>query len=156
MLLVLENVRKSYGKFVALKGLTFSFTPGAIGLLGPNGAGKSTLLKVLLGLLPYEGSAQILGLDPSRQSTAIRATLGYMPEKDSFVANLNAVEFCTYAGELSGLPRADAVQRAHASLEYVGLGDKRYQNVEAYSDGAKAAREIGASARARSASAASR
>src|SRR4051812_11766606 len=93
-----------------------------IGLLGPNGAGKSTLLRALLGLLPFDGAATVLGYDARSDATKIRGRIGYMPERDSSIGNLNAVEFCTFAAELSGLPHTDAVQRAHAALEYVGLG----------------------------------
>jgi ABC-2 type transport system ATP-binding protein len=50
---------------------------------------------------------------------------------------MTAVELCVYAGELSGLPRAAAMQRAHAALYHVGLEDKRYLKVESYSTGLK-------------------
>jgi ABC-2 type transport system ATP-binding protein len=60
-----------------------------------------------------------------------------MPEMDSYLADLTAVELCTYAGELSGLPRNEAMQRAHAALYYAGLEEKRYLKVEGYSTGMK-------------------
>ena len=50
---------------------------------------------------------------------------------------MNAVSFVAYCGELAGLPRADAMQRAHEVLFYVGLGEARYRNVETYSTGMK-------------------
>jgi ABC-2 type transport system ATP-binding protein len=56
---------------------------------------------------------------------------------DSYLAGMNAVEMCTYAGELGGLPRSEAMQRAHEALYYAGLEDKRYQKVDAYSTGQK-------------------
>ena len=60
-----------------------------------------------------------------------------MPESDAQIPGMNAVTFVAYCGELSGLPAADAMQRAHEVLFYVGLGEARYRNVETYSTGMK-------------------
>jgi ABC-2 type transport system ATP-binding protein len=60
-----------------------------------------------------------------------------MPENDGHIPGMNAVSFVAYCAELSGLPRADAMQRAHEVLFYVGLGEARYRNVETYSTGMK-------------------
>jgi ABC-2 type transport system ATP-binding protein len=136
-LIALRGVSKRYGPIAALRGVDAQVQGRIIGLLGPNGAGKSTLLKALLGLVPYEGEARVLGLSPARQGEAIRDRVGYMPESDAFLAGMNAVELCTYAAELSGLPRAEAMQRAHAALYYAGLDEKRYQDLEGYSTGMK-------------------
>jgi ABC-2 type transport system ATP-binding protein len=133
----LRHVTKSYGRHQALRGVTLTMPLGSIGLLGPNGAGKSTLLKSMLGLLPFDGTATVLGRDPKREAAALRARVGYMPERDCYLPGMNAVEFCSYAAELSGLPRAEAMQRAHATLEFCGLGDKRYQKIDGYSTGQK-------------------
>ena len=137
VLLELRGVRKSYGSVRALAGVTASIGGEVIGLLGPNGAGKSTLLKCMLGLTPHEGEARVLGLSSASESFRIRDRVGYMPEMDSYLADLTAVELCTYAGELSGLPRNEAMQRAHAALYYAGLEEKRYLKVEGYSTGMK-------------------
>src|SRR5260370_41010284 len=50
---------------------------------------------------------------------------------------MSAVELCGYEAELSGLPASEAMQRAHMVLEFVGLGDKRYQRIDGYSTGQK-------------------
>jgi ABC-2 type transport system ATP-binding protein len=136
-LLQFADLHKRYGAYHALKGITLSQPVGAIGLLGPNGAGKSTLLKVMLGLLPFEGSAAVLGFDVKSDARKLRAKVGYMPERDCYLPGMNAVEFCTYAAELSGLPANEAMQRAQVVLEFVGLGDKRYQKIDGYSTGMK-------------------
>ena len=60
-----------------------------------------------------------------------------MPESDAHIPGMNAVSFVAYCGELAGLPRVDAMQRAHEVLFYVGLGEARYRNVETYSTGMK-------------------
>jgi len=134
----LESVTVTYGKNAALRDVTASFPGGAVGLLGPNGAGKSTMIKALLGfLVPTRGRMRVLGLDVADVPLEIRARVGYMPESDGHIPGMNAVSFVAYCGELAGLPRVDAMQRAHEVLFYVGLGEARYRNVETYSTGMK-------------------
>ncbi len=134
----LDDVSVQYGEQVALRDVAATFPPGAVGLLGPNGAGKSTLLKALLGFVtPTTGRMHVLGLDVAASPMQIRARLGYMPESDGHVPGMNAVSFVAYCGQLAGLPRSDAMQRAHEVLYYVGLGEARYRNLETYSTGMK-------------------
>src|ERR671933_2369486 len=134
----LDRVTVTYGKNPALRGVTTSFAAGAVGLLGPNGAGKSTMIKALLGFItPESGRMRVLGLDVAASPLEIRARVGYMPENDAHIPGMNAVSFVAYCGELAGLPRVDAMQRAHEVLFYVGLGEARYRNVETYSTGMK-------------------
>jgi ABC-2 type transport system ATP-binding protein len=135
---VLDRVSVSYGRNAALRDVSAVFPPGAVGLLGPNGAGKSTMLKSLLGFLaPTAGRLEVLGLDVAHQAMEIRSRLGYMPESDGHVPGMNAVTFVGYCGQLAGLPKSDAIQRAHEVLYYVGLGEARYRNLETYSTGMK-------------------
>jgi len=134
----LEGVTVAYGAHRALADVTSSFAAGAVGLLGPNGAGKSTMIKSLLGfIVPEGGRMRVLGYDVAESPLEIRARIGYMPESDAHIPGMNAVSFVAYCGELAGLPRADAMQRAHEMLFYVGLGEARYRNVETYSTGMK-------------------
>ena len=134
----LDGVTVAYGTQAALRDVTTVFVPGAVGLLGPNGAGKSTMIKALLGfVVPTQGRMRVLGLDVAQAPLEIRARVGYMPENDAQIPGMNAVSFVAYCAELSGLPRADAMQRAHEVLFYVGLGEARYRNLETYSTGMK-------------------
>src|SRR5689334_9323002 len=134
----LEGVTVAYGANRALRDVTSSFASGAVGLLGPNGAGKSTMIKALLGFItPESGRMRVLGYDVAASPLDIRARVGYMPESDAHIPGMNAVSFVAYCGELAGLPRVDAMQRAHEMLFYVGLGEARYRNVETYSTGMK-------------------
>src|SRR3989475_3735383 len=134
----LDHVTVAYGRSQVLQDVTTTFASGAVGLLGPNGAGKSTMIKALLGfIVPEQGRMRILGLDVAVASLEIRARVGYMPESDAHIPGMNAVSFVAYCGELAGLPRVDAMQRAHEVLFYVGLGEARYRNVETYSTGMK-------------------
>jgi ABC-2 type transport system ATP-binding protein len=135
---VCDQLSVRYGRNWALREVSAAFQGGAVGLLGPNGAGKSTLIKTLLGFVtPDKGTMTVLGLDVASSPLEIRARIGYMPETDAHIPGMNAVSFVAYCGELSGLPPADAMQRAHEVLYYVGLGEARYRNLETYSTGMK-------------------
>ena len=134
----LDRVSVKYGRGFALRDVSAVFPPGAVGLLGPNGAGKSTMIKALLGFVtPDQGEMRVLDLDVKRSPLQIRSRIGYMPESDAHIPGMNAVSFVAYCGELCGLPRADAMQRAHEVLYYVGLGEARYRNIDTYSTGMK-------------------
>jgi ABC-2 type transport system ATP-binding protein len=135
---VLDRVSVIYGKNPALRDVSVHFPSGAVGLLGPNGAGKSTMLKSLLGFIkPTQGRLEVLGLNVADRPLEVRARLGYMPETDGHIPGMNAVTFVGYCGQLAGLPKTDAIQRAHEVLYYVGLGEARYRNLETYSTGMK-------------------
>jgi ABC-2 type transport system ATP-binding protein len=126
------------GKRTILDNLTCTLSGRTIGLLGPNGAGKSTLINTLLGFhKPVRGTARILGLDMRTDLEKIRQLVGYMPENDSYIANMSAVAFVRMMGELSGLPSEAALERAHEALFYVGLGEARYRKLGTYSLGMK-------------------
>ncbi len=136
----LDRLEKHFGAVQALRGLTLSVAPGPVGLLGPNGAGKSTLLKLLLGLIaPTGGCASIVGFDPATRQgrLAIRRRVGYMPESDSTIPGMNAVEMTMTLGRISGLGAEDAMTRAHEVLDYVELHEERYRDIEGYSTGMK-------------------
>ncbi len=138
MSIEVKDLHYSYGKRKALDGVDLDLPQGAIGLLGPNGAGKSTLLRILLGfLVPDKGEGRILDYDIKHEQSSIRRFVGYMPEDDCFIPGLDAVSFTSYLGELSGMPRQEAMKRAHEVLFYVGLGESRYRNLETYSGGMK-------------------
>ncbi|HLK16777.1 MAG TPA: ABC transporter ATP-binding protein [Fimbriimonadaceae bacterium] len=127
-----------YGAFTALNNLSVSIPEGCIGLLGPNGAGKTTLLKTILGFVdPAAGGGKVLGFDIATQGKQIRQQIGLMPEQDCHIPGMTAVTFVAYAGELAGMPKEHALRRAHEVLEYCGLGEARYRNVETYSTGMK-------------------
>jgi ABC-2 type transport system ATP-binding protein len=126
------------GNREVLREISGSFTGRTIGLLGPNGAGKSTLISTLLGFWPIaKGEARVLGADVKTEQKRIRGFIGYMPENDAFISKMTAVSFIRLMAELSGLPPEMALERAHESLFYVGLGEARYRKLGTYSLGMK-------------------
>jgi len=132
----LNNLVVEYDDFRALDGLTLEVEDGAIGLLGPNGAGKSTLLKTLLGFLrPRSGTASVMGYRLPEQALEVRRRMGYMPEREVSSPRVSAVSFLAYCGRMFGMTRADALERAHEVLNYVGLGEARYRPMQEYSTG---------------------
>ena len=134
----LDNLTVRFGRLDILKGLRGVMSGRAIGLLGPNGAGKTTLIHTLLGFhVPSGGTARIFGYDIRTSAKKIKTFLGYMPENDSFIPGMTAVSFLSMMAELSGIPSSAALERAHESLFYVGLGEARYRKLETYSQGMK-------------------
>ncbi|MBL0157072.1 MAG: ABC transporter ATP-binding protein [Bryobacterales bacterium] len=138
----IDNLKVMLGRREILKGIScrlgISGAGKAIGLLGPNGAGKSTLIQTLLGFhQPISGSARVMGYDCHRQVRQVRSRIGYMPESDSFIGNMTAVSFLRLMGEISGLPREVALEKAHETLFHVGLGEARYRPLGTYSLGMK-------------------
>lgn len=134
--LSVKDLSAGYGKVQALRGVTFEVPSGAVGLLGPNGAGKSTLIKVLLNLLPpSSGSFRFMEEDFHRLGKAIRDRIGYVPEREGLRAGISGIGWVSFLGEISGLPRMRAIERAHEVLHYVGLGESRYREAQTYSTG---------------------
>jgi ABC-2 type transport system ATP-binding protein len=134
----LHGLSVNFGRRQILKNLRGDLRGRAIGLLGPNGAGKTTLIHTLLGFhRPSSGTAQIFGHDIASDATQIKSLVGYMPERDSFIAKMSAVHFVRLMAELSGLPSDAALERAHEALFYVGLGEARYRKLDTYSLGMK-------------------
>ncbi len=127
-----------FGSIVALNSFSIGIPEGIVGLLGPNGAGKSTFIKAVLGLVEAsKGTISIDGLDPRKDTTAVRDMVGYLPEHDCLINYMNAVELVSYMGQISGMSSKDAIQRTHEVLDFVGVGEERYRIISSYSTGMK-------------------
>jgi len=117
-----DNVKRRFGDFYAIKGVTFQVHRGEVfGLLGANGAGKSTLFRMLCGLLPStEGRLRVVGLDLRRAAATARARVGYMSQKFSLYGNLSVSEnlrFFSSAYNLSGRRQRERMDWALAQFE---------------------------------------
>lgn len=136
MIVSCKNLDQFYGPTQVLHDVSLSVQTGCTGLLGNNGAGKSTLIKTLLSQLPVAtGKVQLAGFDPAVRPLKVRQQVGYMPENDVYISGLSGFEFVAYCGQLYGMPRMDAISRAHQVLHYVGLGEARYRAIDDYSTG---------------------
>ncbi|MDJ0523320.1 MAG: ABC transporter ATP-binding protein [Planctomycetota bacterium] len=133
----IQNLTKAYGsRPPALRDVSLEIEPGVTGLLGPNGAGKSTLLQCVLGLLPdFDGEVRVLGLDARRQRREVRRRVGFMPETDTYLYEMTGIRAVRLLGQLTGMPRNEALRRAHELLHHVGLGEAVYRDVKEYSTG---------------------
>jgi ABC-2 type transport system ATP-binding protein len=136
--ITLDNLSVTFGARPILKNLNGELRGRSIGLLGPNGAGKTTLIHTLLGFHPpSSGTAKIFDSDIRGDANQIKRLIGYMPERDSFISKMSCIHFVRFMAELSGLPPAAALERAHEALFFVGLGEARYRNVDTFSLGMK-------------------
>jgi ABC-2 type transport system ATP-binding protein len=134
----LAQLSVTFGGRPILRDLNGRLRGRAIGLLGPNGAGKTTLIHTLLGFHPpSSGTAHIFGRDIRADANQIKSLIGYMPERDSFIAKMSCIHFVRFMAELSGLPPGAALERAHEALFFVGLGEARYRNLDTFSLGMK-------------------
>ena len=134
-----EKMTGGYGGPDIITSCTVDVNKGEIvAILGPNGAGKSTFIKSLLGLVdPKSGFVKVRGLDPRSDFVKVRDLIGYMPEHDCLINDLNAVRLVSYMGQISGVTSASAIQRAHEVLDFVNLGEERYRKIASYSTGMK-------------------
>ncbi len=137
--LAVQDLRKSYGKTQALKGVTFSVSHGTcFGLLGPNGAGKSTTMKILTGIVGADGGkAEILGLSGDINQNVIRGQVGYVPQNITLYEKLNARDNLVFFGEMYGVRGKDLEQRIREVLEQIGLTGREKDTVEGFSGGMK-------------------
>jgi ABC-2 type transport system ATP-binding protein len=131
----IEGCSKWYGQILGIQDISLTVPGGVVGLLGPNGAGKSTLMKLLSGLLePSRGKVKVFGReifdDPS-----VRRRLGYAPEHEGVYDELTAREFVAFMAELSGVPRAQAGERARQALVDLGLENAMDRRLHGFSKG---------------------
>jgi ABC-2 type transport system ATP-binding protein len=135
-LLVAENLQKSYGDNLALKGLSFSLRPGRVmGFLGPNGAGKTTAIRILTTILqPTAGSFSVNGISHN-EPAKIRKTIGVLPESQGLIEDMTGFETLTYYGRLYGQKASEAKKRAARLLQEVGLDRRATSLVSTYSRG---------------------
>jgi ABC-2 type transport system ATP-binding protein len=121
--IVVEELTKHFGEFVAVDRINFSVSEGEIfGWLGPNGAGKTTTIRMLLGLIkPTSGRASVLGYDPAKETKIMQAEVGYMSQQFTLYNELTARENIRFYGQVYGLSSARLKQRQDELLEMAGL-----------------------------------
>src|ERR671927_313191 len=121
--IVVDGLRKRYGDVQALDGVSFAVRGGEVfALLGPNGAGKSTTVRVLVTLTePDAGRATVGGRDVVREATAVRRTIGYVPQDSGVDQFGTGRENLMLQGHVQGMGGRDLKRRVDELLELVGI-----------------------------------
>lgn len=118
-----NNVSKKYGKFYAVRDISFSIKEGEIvGFLGRNGAGKSTTMNMITGFIePTEGTIIVNGYDVERKPKKVKASIGYMPEGTPLYSDLTVKEFVKYMAELKLVPAKERKAAIEKAISETGL-----------------------------------
>lgn len=146
-MITISDLSKSFGSITAVHAVSLSIADGEFyGLLGPNGAGKSTLMNLLTGYLDADhGSITINGLPVSRNASAFRQQLGYVPQSLALYEELNPKENLTIFGRLYNLSGKHLEHRVDALLEAVQLSERKKDRVQDFSGGMKRRLNLAAS-----------
>jgi ABC-2 type transport system ATP-binding protein len=132
--LAVEDISKKYANVQAVENLSFEVRPAEIfGLLGPNGAGKTTSIRMILDIIkPDGGEISILGGPMSEEK---KSRIGYLPEERGLYDDMTLLDTLVFLGQLKGLSRQSAANRAEEYLKDVELWDAHGRKIEALSRG---------------------
>ena len=136
-MLKVEGLKKRFGDFVAVKGISFSVAKGEVlGFLGPNGAGKSTTMRMITGFLPpTEGTAVICGHDVTKDPVGAKRCIGYLPESAPSYRAMVVEEYLRFIAEIRGFRGAAAKERVEAVIEKARLAPVAKKTIETLSKG---------------------
>ncbi len=121
--IVVKNMMKKFGDFIANDNLSFEVEKGEIfGFLGANGAGKTTAIRILCGLsIPTSGEMTVAGYDIYKETELIKNNIGYMSQKFSLYDDLSINENIRFYGAVYGIPINERKQRTEAMLKRLEL-----------------------------------
>jgi len=132
--LEVRDVRKSYGKFVAVDGVSLGVPEGSIfGLLGPNGAGKTSTIRMIMDITAPDAGEFLFFGHPRRPEDLRR--VGYLPEERGLYRKMGVTEHLLFLGEIRGLKRREVLPRIEQWLDRVGLAEWRKAKIEELSKG---------------------
>jgi ABC-2 type transport system ATP-binding protein len=133
-ILELRNVRKAYGDFVAVNGVSMTVPAGSIyGLLGPNGAGKTSTIRMIMNITaPDSGEVSVFG--HPRTSDDLRR-IGYLPEERGLYRKMTVMDQLVFFGEIRGLRGPGLVADIQRWLERVDLAKWAKSKIEELSKG---------------------
>ena len=136
-MLKVENLKKSFGTFEAVKGISFSVKKGEVlGFLGPNGAGKSTTMRMITGFLPpTSGTAVICGHDITTEPVAAKAAIGYLPESAPSYRAMVVEDYLKFIAEIRGFHGKLAKEKVEAVIEKARLRPVAKKTIETLSKG---------------------
>ncbi|MGB3611107.1 MAG: ABC transporter ATP-binding protein [Cellvibrio sp.] len=138
-MLDVKSLRRTYGDFVAVDGVTFSIGKGEIvGLLGHNGAGKTTIMKMLSGYLePSGGQITMDGTDLGQQLKKVQQKIGYLPESLPVYPEMTVADYLDYAASLKGLTGVEKQAEIKRALTATAISDKLLAPIATLSRGYK-------------------
>ena len=135
-MLVVNNISKKYGDFLALDDINLEFINGVYALLAPNGAGKTTLIKMLTTLIfPTKGEILYDGTDIISLDAEYRDIIGYLPQDFGYYKNYTASKFLMYLAALKGIEKNDAKERVSEILKLVALENSTDKKMKSFSGG---------------------
>ncbi len=137
-ILHVKNLEKRFGDKEVLKGLELSVPEYSIfGFIGKNGAGKTTTMKMVLGLMkPDEGEIMVAGETVTYGQTKTNRYIGYLPDVPEYYSFMNAAEYLTFCGEITGMKKEELKVRVKELLDLVGLGEEKHR-IKGFSRGMK-------------------
>jgi ABC-2 type transport system ATP-binding protein len=138
-MLEVKGLTKSYGKLIAVSGVSFRADAGeTIGLLGPNGAGKTTTVSIIAGLLsPDSGEVLIEGKQVKSDTDPVKLKIGLVPQDMALYDKLTAHDNLTFFAALYSFAGARAKQAIAEALNLVGLSERAGDKVGTFSGGMK-------------------
>jgi len=145
-MLTVRDLKKSFGAFDAVKGVSFSVEKGeAFGLLGPNGAGKSTIINMVTGLYPpTSGKIQLKDINVLKNTKQAQAAIGVVPQEIALYQEMSAKENLNFWGRMYGLSGKALELKVDEVLDIIGLADRAKGKVNTFSGGMKRRVNIGA------------
>ncbi|MBO5751843.1 MAG: ABC transporter ATP-binding protein [Kiritimatiellae bacterium] len=134
-MLEVKNLKKRFGDFEAVKGVSFTVSEGEVlGFLGPNGAGKSTTMRMITGFLPpTSGAAVIDGHDITLEPIAAKEALGYLPESAPSYKSMTVGDYLSFVAEIRGC--TDVKKAVADAINKAKLGSRANQTIETLSKG---------------------
>ncbi len=139
-----ENLTKRFGSIIAVNDVSFEVDEGTIfGFLGPNGAGKTTTINILCTLLlPTSGKAFIAGYDCIKEPSEVRKSIGIVFQDTTLDKDLTAYENLMFHAYLYDVKRSEIKKTVHDALQFVGLYERRNDQVKKFSGGMKRRLEV--------------
>ena len=136
-MLTVSNLKKDFGSFQAVKGVSFSVEKGEVlGFLGPNGAGKSTTMRMITGFIPpTSGTAAICGHDIITDPVGAKKCIGYLPENAPSYHTMTVTDFLTFIGQVRGFSGSTLADKVDNAIRKSRLGNVRNQTIETLSKG---------------------
>lgn len=137
--LVAKNLKKTFGKFEAIRDLSIQVNAGeCVGLLGPNGAGKSTFIGTSYGVVQRTaGDFKVFGMDPQKQGREIKSRIGVVPQENALDEGLTVLENMQLYAAFKGVAKTERDGKIEELLKYMSLDHKIKAPIQSLSGGMK-------------------